>query len=128
MRICSLTEAREKRFKELKDMLLSRDYSSNIINAAIERARNIPRLEALKKVVKSKTSERPVFVIHYDPRLPNVNSIINRHYRVMVQDQKLKEVFPEAPIIAYKRQKNIRDVLIRAKVPPPKDQKGSFLE
>ena len=36
----------------------------------------------------------------------------------MIQDPKLKEVFPEPPIIAYKRQKNIRDVLIRAKVPP----------
>ena len=118
VRICSMTETREKRFSELKDMLLSREYSSNIINAAIDRARNIPRLEALKKVVKPKTSERPVFVIHYDPRLPSVNSIIKKHYRVMTQDPKMKEVFPEAPIIAYKRQKNIREVLIRAKVPP----------
>ena len=118
VRICSSSEAREKRFSELKDMLLSREYSSNIINAAIDRARNIPRLEALKKVVKCKTSERPVFVIHYDPRLPSVNNIIKKHYRVMTQDPKMKEVFPEPPIIAYKRQKNLREALIRAKVPP----------
>ena len=118
VRICSLTETREKRFSELKDMLLARDYSSNIIKAAIDRARNIPRLEALKKVIKPKTSDRPVFVIHYDPRLPSVNNILKKHYRVMIQDPKMKEVFPDPPIIAYKRQKNLKQVLIRAKVPP----------
>ena len=90
VRICSLTETREKRFSELKDMLLARDYSSNIIKAAIDRDR--------KKVIRCKTSDRPVFVIHYDPRLPSVN-------RVMIQDPEMKEVFPDPPLIAYKRQK-----------------------
>ena len=33
-------------------------------------------------------------------------------------DPKMKEVFPQPPIIAYKRQKNLREALIRAKVPP----------
>ena len=42
-----------------------------------------------------------------------------KHYRSMVsQDQYLQEVFPSAPIVAYKRQKNIREVVIKAKVPP----------
>ena len=36
----------------------------------------------------------------------------------MTQDPKLKEVFPDPPLIAYKRQKNLRQVLLRAKVPP----------
>jgi hypothetical protein len=32
-------------------------------------------------------------------------------------DPYLNEVFPQPPLIAYKRQKNIRDYLVRAKVP-----------
>ena len=36
----------------------------------------------------------------------------------MIQDQKLKEIFPEPPLVAYKKQKNIRQKLIRSKVPP----------
>ena len=61
-----------------------------------------------------------MFVIHYDPRLPSVNNIIRKHYRTMVNNApKAKEVFPDPPIIAYKRQKNLREALIRAKVPPP---------
>ena len=34
----------------------------------------------------------------------------------------MKEVFPEPPLVAYKRQKNVSDFIIRAKVaPPPKN-------
>ena len=36
----------------------------------------------------------------------------------MVQDPQLAEVFPEPPLTAYKRPKNIRDKAIRSKVPP----------
>ena len=35
------------------------------------------------------------------------------------QDPYMKEVFPEPPLTAFRRQKNLRDLLIRAKVPPP---------
>ena len=49
VRICTKSSDREKRFSELKTMLLARNYKNKIIDAAIERARNIPRAEALKK-------------------------------------------------------------------------------
>ena len=72
-------------------MLLSREYSSKVIQAAIDRARQIPRLKALEKVIKQKTTDRPVFVIHYDPRLPSVNAIVKKHWRVMTQEQKFSQ-------------------------------------
>ena len=37
----------------------------------------------------------------------------------MVQDPRLQEIFPVPPLVAYRKPKNIRDKLIRAKVPPP---------
>ena len=36
----------------------------------------------------------------------------------MALDPYLKQVFPEAPLVAYRRQKNLKDHLIRAKFPP----------
>ena len=36
----------------------------------------------------------------------------------MCLDPHLKQVFPQPPLVAYKKQKNIRETLIRAKVPP----------
>ena len=59
-RICSETETRDLRHSELRELLLEREYKPKVIDSAIEKARQIPRKEALKRVVKNKTSSRPV--------------------------------------------------------------------
>ena len=38
------------------------------------------------------------------------------------QNPYLAEVYPEPPLTAYKRQRNIRDSIVRARVPPPLSQ------
>ena len=102
-------------------MLWDRDYKEGMIDAAISRARSIPRAEAIKKVIRDNTqsNKRPVFVVSWDPRLPSIPAITQKHWRSMAtQDPYLEEVFPQPPLTAYKRQKNISDYIIRAKVPP----------
>ena len=102
----------------MKNLLLSRGNKSGVVNNALEKARTIPRQDALKKVEREH-QQRPVFVIQYDPRLPSITSIARRHWRSMVsRDPKLQEVFPDPPLVAYKVAPNLRSKLIRAKVPP----------
>ena len=60
-----------------------------------------------------------MFSVLYDPRLPAIPSIVRKHYRTMIQDPYPAEVFPKPPLVAYRRQKNIREKLIRAKIPKP---------
>ena len=67
-------------------MLLDREYKAGIIDAAIARAKAVLRVEALKKVVKPRTTNRQVLVMRYDPRLPSVNQIVRKHHRTMIQD------------------------------------------
>ena len=109
---------RDKRLSELKELLLARGYKTNLVNSAIEKAKDIPRIKALEKVKKSKTSKRPVFVITFDPRLPSIAGIVKKHWRTMTADPHLAETFPLPPLVAYKRPANIGDKLIRTKVPP----------
>ena len=86
-RICSETDTREKRYSELKDLLMERNYPEGIINSAVSRARNIPRSVAIMKVARNTTSSRrPVFVVSWDPRLPSVSALTNKHWRSMIQD------------------------------------------
>ena len=43
-----------------------------------------------------------------------------KHRRAMVaQDQHLAEVFKQPPLIAYKRQRNLKDILVKSKIPAP---------
>ena len=122
IRICTSPINRDIRLDELKkNMLLERSYPERLINSAIYRARKIPRKKALKRTVKVKNdaSKRPVFVAKLDPRLPSISKIQAKHWRAMVgQNQYLAKCFPEPPLTAYRRPKNIREFLIRAKVPP----------
>ena len=65
VRICSIPEQRYLRLSELKQLLLQRDYKTKIIDAEIERARNISRTEALKRVIRNNSIDRPVQVVNY---------------------------------------------------------------
>ena len=118
VRICSEPAARDQRLLELRQLLLARDYKAGIVDAAIARAKTIPRSEAIKKVAKpNNDTVRPILVVPYDPRLPAISTIVKKHWRSMTTDPYLKEVFPLPPMVAYKRPANIRDKLIRSKVP-----------
>ena len=50
-RICNTQESRQNRFSELKDFLINREYRPGMVDAAINKAKNIPREVALRKVV-----------------------------------------------------------------------------
>ena len=94
-----------------------------MIDAAISKVRAIPQAKSLKHVVRKVSERRPVFVVTYDTRLPSISAIQPKHWRAMVAtDQNIAEVFPEPPITAFRRQKNIGEYLIRAKVPVSKSR------
>ena len=119
IRICTDESERDLRLSELKEMLISRQYKRGLCDAAIEKALAVPRHEALKKVIRKKDNDRVVLAIRYHPKLPSATEIVGKHYRTMINsDPYLKEVFKKPPMIAYRRPKNLRDYLVRSKVPP----------
>ena len=77
------------------------------------------RKEALKKVNK-KENNRVVFVADYHPALPSFSSILKSSWTVMVKDPYMKKVFPEPPLVAYRKPRNsaLKDILVKTKVPP----------
>ena len=119
IRICTKPERRDKRLEELKQLLLARNYPENLVDRSIEKARKVPRKVALMKVKKKITEKRPIFALKYDPRIPSIQPMVAKHWRSMkFQDKHLSECFAQPPLIAFKRQTNIRDFLIKSKVPP----------
>ena len=74
-------------------------------------------------MVKEKSQQKSLFAITYDQRLPSVSNIIQKHLRSIIQDPYLEEVFPLPPLVAYKRQPNIKVKVIRAKIPDKADQR-----
>ena len=81
VRICSKTENRDKRLLELKELLLARYYPESLIDRSMDKARKIPRKIALLKVIKKTTENRPIFISKYDPRMPSIQPILEKHWR-----------------------------------------------
>ena len=117
LRICSNRETLKIRLDELKILLLTREYRERSVDEAIQRVLKMNREEALQYKPK-KENNRTISVLTYNPALPSVSKILQKHWRVMTQDPYLKEVFPQPPMVAFRRAKNLKDHLIRAKIPP----------
>ena len=116
LRICSNPSDFSKRLEELKTDLMSRNYHSKIICEAFHKVKKICRKKALEKVQKEKDQETPL-ITKFHPNLPSLSKIIKKHWEVMTsEDPRLKRIFPKQSVVAYSRGKNLRDLLVKAKV------------
>ena len=125
VRICNKKSDLDRRLEELKEMLKSRGYNTNIIIAAITKAKNLERKEVLKKVIKHK-NDRTVLAVTYHPKLPSISAIIKKHYRTMAKDPNTKKILPKPPMLAYKQPPNLRNKLCHAKLPKQTKPKRSL--
>ena len=63
---------------------------------------------------RPKRANRPVLVLTYNPANPNMKNIIEKHLH-LIERSRFKDLFNEKPLIAYRRNKNLSDTLVRAK-------------
>ena len=127
VRVVSMPELRKIRLEELKTLLISRGYRQSHLKSAMEYALNLDRDEALKKVerVDNANSDRVIYTITFNPKLPFLPSILKKNWQVMVySDQRLQRAFPGPPMACLKRGPNLGEKLIQAKVPPPPRRVG----
>ena len=47
--------------------------------------------------------------------LPNIHEILQKKYKILYNSEKMKRIFDEPPIVSYKRDKNIKDILVHHK-------------
>jgi len=116
-RICDREEDYQKHRGELKQQLRKRGYSSKEIERQLRKVDILDR-EALLQIQSIKAEEkeqRVPLLITYSKQLPNIHSIVRKHMNILYRSEKMKEVFPSPPIIAYRRDRNICDSLVHGK-------------
>ena len=115
-RICSNHDSYIMRTTELIDYyLVRRGYDKTFLKTQIQRASDVPRTDALKNKPRIQTETIP-FVITYNPALPNIARIIHQHSNVFYSSDRCRNVFKNLPLVAYRRYKNINDILVRAQL------------
>ena len=76
----------------------------------------INRDELLTKQPKPKDLQKTIFVTTWHPKLKQLPSILRQNFHNLENDPRLKEVFPEKPMVAFKRKKTIRNFIVRSDI------------
>ena len=101
-----------------KEKLIDRGYSELEINEAFKSALLIPRRETLQKSEnKSNSKTTPLtLVTKYQPKIHKLASALRKHWSVIYNDPEANKLFTRPPIVAYKRGRNISDLIASAVV------------
>ena len=67
---------------------------------------------------EKKTHNRVPFVITYHPALSNLSNIAREHWTTIEKHPELCKIFKEPPILAFRKPKSLKDILVRADISP----------
>ncbi|CAH2315369.1 Hypothetical predicted protein [Pelobates cultripes] len=111
---------REKQLLEMTDKFLERGYKRSTLDKALEEARNsrVPDGEE----TNNKAIQKLVFPTTHHQSTTLISSTIRKNWRILAADDTLPKVFHEKPLICYKRNKNLKDLLVHT------DPTSSYME
>ena len=117
-RLCSDTEEFHQEKGKMLDFFRHRGYPDAVLRRAANRTLSVTRDEAMCKrdIAKEKTS-RPVLALTYHPHSKAYRDIILKNYKTILQsDDELSNIFAEPPMVAWRRDKSLRDILVHSRV------------
>ena len=117
-RICSNTTDFKDHCDQLATRLRSRGYKMGLIKDSIRRASRVTRAEALTPSHQQQNQNRVIFSTTYNPMLPNIKEQLNALEPILQASERCKEVFQEPPIIAYRRNRSLNDMIVSRRLPP----------
>uniref|UniRef100_A0A8C5QIP1 Reverse transcriptase domain-containing protein n=1 Tax=Leptobrachium leishanense TaxID=445787 RepID=A0A8C5QIP1_9ANUR len=108
----SNTKDYDKRSNQLIQDFSKRGYTRNTLTGFQQKARSFQQHELLKPKLRATQSRLPC-VTTYSAISPKVRHIINKHWSILQTDRKISNLFKEKPLMAYKRSRNIADILTK---------------
>jgi hypothetical protein len=64
------------------------------------------------------------FLLRIATRRRKIAGIVRHHWKEIEKSETLATLFPEPPVVAFRRPKNIKDILVRAAVSRLSEQRG----
>ena len=101
---CTWLDRWNSQITQLSDQLRRRGYNVQSVAAATSKARSKNRADLLRNKPKPEPSSTLIpFMLTYHPELPKVKEIVNKHWPIIESSKRLNKIFPQKPIMAYKR-------------------------
>lgn len=114
-RLCSTIQHFDKHAANLENYLTLRGYKASVIRTALEKARSTSSSSLLSPKPRKSTNQIP-FVSQYHPKLPHYSEILNKFQYILHNDDHLKKIFPNPPLISYRKCPTLRDLLVKSEL------------
>ena len=102
-----------EQLNKLRDNLLKRGHNITDINKQFNKVIQLTQQNLLHRPKKTNTSQNIIpFVIPYDETNKLIGPILQKHWHIIEDEKSLQELWPKRPILALKRNKNLRDHLV----------------
>ena len=113
-RLCSDEKDFRCKEKEMGNFFLARDYPLDIIEKAKAKVHNIPRSKALASKKDSQEITRLILSLTYNSHSRTIKDIVEKNFQVLKLDEEVGYLFKEKPLVSYRRDRNIKDMLVRS--------------
>ena len=116
-RIISDNSKLHERLNHLLVALIHRGYKYDTIVTAFNKALEYnTQDELLSMQTTHKTNNRPIFPITYNNNTKYIAHILRKHWILIQNDPKLQILWPEPPVVAYKKNKTLKHTLVSTKL------------
>ena len=95
-----------------------RSYNEKLVREHILKTRKYRKTELLHSQREKVHKNKLVFNITYYPNFSKLKNILSKIHLLLTLDRKHSKVFENVPIIGFKKGKSLKNILLRAKVPP----------
>ena len=103
--------------EKLRNNLIKRGYHLADITSQFDRVMQYSQHELLfnKKTGNNTTHKNLPFIILYDNTTIKIGPILKKHWHIITNDNTLNQIWNKPPFLALKRNKNIKEHLVRSK-------------
>ena len=103
--------------ENFKSRLLQRGYTASEVNQYTQSVDHTTRKSLLVNHNNKSNKQVPLaFVTTFNPRIIGIKNILLKHWNIIENDKKNAHLFPNKPIVVYKRNRNIGEIITKSKI------------
>ena len=115
-KICSETPELNKHLNDLKESFINRSYKKHFHTDQFNRISEVTREALLTSNQKIANKPRIPLVLKFNRTLPNIKKVIDEHWHLLQISLRIKNAFQMKPIITYKRNRSLKEIIGSNKV------------
>lgn len=105
-----------KQLKAFKLRLINRGYSAEEISMCYRKLKFNDRKNVVYRMKHKTCMNKLMFVTKYHPDAKYLNSVFKKHWQLIENDAVLSKLFPQGIMTAFRKGKNIADLITRNKL------------